>query len=176
MRPEVYELWKSVSGLEEKYEVSNFGRIKNKRTGRVRKTPTGKRGYPVFSAKREDGKFLLITVHSCVAKAFLPNPNNLPQVNHIDGNKENNFLTNLEWCTAQENNLHARKMGLHKSDGDKPVLQKDDFGNVIAIYKSISEASRKTKIARCNIGAVIHGYNYNGHKQIRAGGYRWEFE
>jgi len=63
----------------------------------------------------EDGKTKSRYVHRIVAEAFIPNPNNLPQINHIDGDSHNNNVENLEWCTAQENQNHAYTTGLHKS-------------------------------------------------------------
>jgi hypothetical protein len=164
------ELWGTIPGLDGLYEASNLGRIRNAKTRYIRSTPTGKRGYPVFTTRGR-----LITVHRCVALVFLPNPDNLPQVNHINGNKEDNRVENLEWCTARDNMIHARLTGLHKSDGDKPVLQIKD-GQVVAWYKSISEASRQTGINRANIGSAIYKRVYNGHHCRKAGGYEWKFE
>ena len=166
------EVWKDIPipGLAGRYEVSNLGRIRNAKNKRLRATPIGKRGYPVFSIRGR-----LITVHRCVASAFLPNPENLPQVNHIDGDKSNNNAINLEWCTAKDNNLHARRTGLHKSDGDKPVIQMLN-GEVIARFKSAAEAGRATGINRSSIGRVIHKYVYKGHHSLRAGGYEWTFD
>lgn len=122
---DIEEIWKPISFLENKYEVSNMGRIRHSKTKRVRKLYKGKRGYLVFSCMI-NGKRKLVNVHKCVAIEFIPNPNNLPQVNHIDGNKSNPRMDNLEWVTASENNLHARRTGLHTSDGDKPVIQIKD--------------------------------------------------
>ena len=164
------EVWKPIPGLEGRYDVSNCGRIRNAKTCRVRKTPNGKRGYPVFSIRGG-----LVLVHRCVAKAFIPNPENYDQVNHKDGNKQNNTVDNLEWCNARQNVLHARKMGLKKSDGDKPVLQILN-GKVVSEYKSVSEASRKTNISRSGIGNAIYKRCYNGHHFLRAGGYEWRFK
>jgi hypothetical protein len=163
------EEWRQIPDLAS-YEASNTGLIRNAKTKRLRKTPVGKRGYPVFSTRGH-----LFTAHRCVAKAFLPNPRQLPTVNHIDGNKENNCVENLEWCSQRDNNLHARKTGLHKSDGDKSVIQLED-GAPVATFQSVSEASRATGINRGNIGSAIYHRAYNGHHYTKAGGYEWKFK
>lgn len=107
-------------------------------------------------------------VHRLVAQAFIPNPENKPFVNHIDGNKLNNHVSNLEWCTAQENNLHARQTGLHKqavghkinyqSDAskrkalanlkDKSKLTPDDVRYVRRVFKSRSKEFSATALAK----------------------------
>lgn len=171
------EIWKPVKGFEDRYKVSNLGHIYSNKNERLLKTPPGKRGYPVVNLMVDNKKARLCTVHRLVAEAFIPNPDNKPEVNHIDGNRCNNNVSNLEWCTLRENNLHARRTGLHKSDGDKPVIQKDMDGNFIARYKSFSEASRQTGVPRCDIGFVANkrktakGYTYKS-----AGGFKWEYE
>ena len=104
-----------------------------------------------------------------LARTFIDNPENKPQVNHIDGNKENYALDNLEWCTSKENMMHAREHGLHVSDGDKRTAQLTMNGDIVAVFKSASEASRSTGIQRCNISSVARGNTRNKS----AGGYRW---
>ena len=162
-------VWKTIAGFPN-YEISNHLEVRNKTTGQQRKFSNGKRGYLVISLFH-DGKMYLKPVHRLVAEAFIPNPEGKPQVNHIDGNKLNNNIDNLEWVTSKENLLHARRTGLHTSDGDIPVKQLDMDGNIIAVYKSMSEASRKTGANRSAIGKVVR-------KETRyktAGGYRWEY-
>ena len=107
-------------------------------------------------------------VHRLVAQAFIPNPENKPFVNHIDGNKLNNHVSNLEWCTVQENNLHARQTGLHKqavghkinyqSDAskrkalanlkDKSKLTPDDVRYARRVFKSRSKEFSATALAK----------------------------
>ena len=173
---EIGEEWRKIKFLNNKYEVSSLGRIRNTLTGAIRKTPVGKRGYPVFSCNI-NGKNKLVTVHKCVAMEFILNskPNNKIQVNHIDGNKTNNCVENLEWVTCFENSMHARLTGLHKSDGDKAVLQIKN-GEIIQEYKSASEASRKTGVGRANICNVCNKRVSNGKHCITAGGYIWRWK
>ena len=160
------EIWQKVSFLENKYEVSNRGKIRNAKTKRLLKLSQSKRGYLVFSCN-VNGKHKLVNVHKCVAMEFIPN--------HMDGNKMNPDVNNLEWVSARDNILHARKTGLHISDGDKPVLQIKD-GEVINEFKSASEASRVTGIKRCNICNVCRNYCWNGHHCKTAGGFKWKWK
>lgn len=161
--------WKTISEFPD-YEMNVNGEVRHKQRKLIRKISIGKRGYPVISI-RKNGKFYLRTIHILLGRTFIPNPNNLPTINHIDGNKLNYSIENLEWCSYKDNMLHARKMGLHVSDGDKQVSAYKN-GIKIATYKSASEASRQTGIKRCNISSVARGNT----RQKTAGGYVWKYE
>lgn len=167
---EIDKEWKTIEEFPQ-YEISNNGHIRHKITGYIRKPSPSKRGYPVVSMCK-DGHYYLRTIHTLLAKAFIPNPENKPQINHIDGNKWNNDLSNLEWVTPYENIMHARTTGLHTSDGNIPINQYDLDGNFIACYRSISEASRQTGANRCAIGLVAR--EKPRHKT--AGGYIWKYD
>ena len=102
------------------YQVSNFGRLKNKKTNNILKLrPINKKGYlgTVVTLGNKKLKKMII-IHRAVAECFIPNPNNYPQVNHINGIKSDNSYLNLEWCTAQQNVKHAMKNNLLKTKGE----------------------------------------------------------
>lgn len=108
------EIWKDVPGYEGQYQVSNYGRVKSLgrvtelNGGRQRKEPelimkyTKRSGYPTLILRRS-GDRKSAQIHRLVAQAFIPNPGNLPVVNHLDYDRENNRVDNLEWCTQKEN-------------------------------------------------------------------------
>lgn len=113
------EIWKELVGNREIYLISNLGNVKTKgRNGshyfiksHYLKIYTKENGYQrVILSLDERGKYYY--VHRLVAELFIPNPDNLPCVNHKDGNKSNNFVDNLEWCTRSENEKHAWRIGL----------------------------------------------------------------
>ena len=117
------EIWKQIEGYEGIYEVSNFGRVKRLLItlhSRFYKEKiltncfNNRTGY-CFVALRKNDKDKNYSVHRLVAQAFIPNPSNLSDVNHIDGNKLNNNIDNLEWCTRSQNLKHALQIGLIKS-------------------------------------------------------------
>lgn len=156
-------------------------------------TVTDLRGIPLKQYKekngymrvwvRQDGHRKKMSVHRLVAIAFIPNPENKPCVNHIDGNKNNNNVNNLEWCTFSENETHSHvSLGKtikrehiealvagHTEKVRTPVVQKSLDGNEIATYKSMADAQRETKISQGNISMCCN------NKRKTAGGYKWSF-
>lgn len=105
---------KPVVGYEEYFSVTKDGKIYSHRSNKFLKQTTTKTGYLTVSSRigGRNGKAILIRVHRAVAEAFIPNPYDKPFVNHIDCNKKNNNVNNLEWCTAKENVRHAEDNGL----------------------------------------------------------------
>jgi hypothetical protein len=176
----IEEIWKPVVGYETYYEVSNIGNIKSlQRT--VKRVRYGKEyitilpehlmsqwinkdGYKKVSLRVNKTR-KIVSVHRLVASAFIPNPNNLPQVNHIDENKANNSVDNLEWCTPLENSLHGtciERIGKASSKTphvwlQKPVIQCDLHGITIAEFNSIEEAANITGISRSGIQSCCKG-------------------
>lgn len=161
------ESYKSVFG---KYEVSNNGNVRNSKTGRVLSQQTDKCGYRVVCLC-ENNKRHMIKVHRLVAQAFIPNDDNKPQIDHIDGNKENNVSTNLRWATPKENinNPITRPRHLAKI---KPPVQKRIAVVCVdtnKVYGGLREAERDTNVPHSSIAACCKG------KWESAGGYRWRF-
>lgn len=145
---ETAEVWAKIPGFEQ-YEISNKGSIKKT----IIRTITNKRGgdYPkveLYGSKSngnepEKKKFLL---HRLIAMAFIENPNNLPYVNHKDGDRSNFSIDNLEWCTASENSKHAYDTGLNipdKTHQNKMVVQVDTSLNIVKIWNGIKELQAK---------------------------------
>ena len=166
------EIWKDIEGYEGLYQVSNLGRVKSLartvtyRNGKVHhyaETTLSqckqKKGYlKVYLTKGETHRNVF--VHRLVANAFVPNHNNLDQINHIDENPQNNCADNLEWCDCQYNVDYSLS---------KPVCQCDMGGEIVAVWNSIIEASRATNIPDTNIGNCCKG------KYKQAGGYVWKY-
>ena len=106
------EEWRDVEGYDGDYKVSNFGRVKSLKRGKVKILKPMLQGDYIYVYLCKDGKETSITIHRLVAKAFVPNPEGKPEVNHIDGNKLNNCAENFEWTTHSENLRHAIDTGL----------------------------------------------------------------
>lgn len=172
------EIWKDIPGFKNQYQVSNLGRVKSlpKKTNNqfsmvetILKPTKQKNGYYLVNI---GGKVTF--VHRLVAITFLKNKNNLPQVNHIDGNKENNRVENLEWCSASYNIKHAYKKGLKVSIGNhlkKKINQYDKKGNFIKEWESTKDVERVLKIKHSAISrCCMKKPHYNS-----AGGYIWRF-
>lgn len=162
---EIQEIWKPVKNYENLYEVSNLGKIRS--VDRNITTTNGTirclRGKPVACTPARSGYVFVMlykdsvpkrySVHRVVAETFLPNPENLPQVNHIDEDRANNCVYNLEWCTQSEN-IKSRK-----NKGEKKVLQYDKDGHFIKEWNSIVKISEELGIKYTTIqSAVSHNH------------------
>lgn len=177
--------WRAIEGYEGYYEVSNTGEVRSVNRiipdkklgtkylkGKIMKLSENKdkkrggQGYLVVNL-RKNHTSTVIQVHRLVANAFIENPNNLPTVNHKDGNKHNNSMDNLEWVTYAENNIHALESELRHPRGCRIAMINSD-GVIINEFKSVSEASRETGIGIVAISRCVNG-------RIRtAGGFTWK--
>ena len=162
------EVFKWVKGYEGYYEVSNKGRVRStsyKGTRILRPSKT-KRGYlnVVFCVNQVKVHKL---VHRLVAEAFLVNPNNLEQVNHISGNKEDNSVENLEWCTQEYNNIHAYNTNLLSRYEDRPEakLTKEKVLQIPELIKqgaTTDDLKNIFKVSRRCIDNIFEGKNWTG--------------
>lgn len=171
------EIWRDIAGYEGCYQVSNIGRVRsldryvftvgnpNKKRrihGKIlnlsRRMSNGEPGY-LYVNLSKNGDDKLYTVHRLVAEAFIPNPDNLPCINHKDEDKSNNRVSNLEWCTIKYNNNYgtARKRSSIKMM--RAVLKFDLDGNIIKRYDSLSIAAKEENIEKGNIANVCVGRN-----------------
>ena len=175
--------WKKIPGFGDKYSVSTSGSVRNDVTGKVLKNTLMNDGYLCVHLSYQNHA-RMIMVHRLVAEAFLPNPNNLPVVNHIDGDKRNPTIDNLEWVTFSDNSKHAYRVGLsHVSEKCKKAVSKIvaengarttrkavcriDADGVITVYKGVREAARANNIPRQSISRACMNPEYT------AGGYKW---
>lgn len=172
------EIWKDIEGYEGLYQVSNMGRVRSLRKNIILKKSITNRGYErvvLFIGNKPKG----FTVHRLVAMAFIPNPDNLPQVNHKDENKTNNCAGNLEWCTQEYNhnygtiNIRISQKQLNDKNKSKVVLQYTLDGTFIKEWKSTRDVKRNlgfthTRISECcrNIRKTAYGYIWKYKKEI----------
>ncbi len=168
------EIWKAIKGYEGYYEISNYGRVKslqnrqyNFKTQQVEiikrekilKSSKVKRGYYAISLVK-NGESKSFYIHRLIAIAFIKNEFNKPVINHIDENKENNNIDNLEWCTQKEN---IQKYGNIK------IKQYDKKGNLIKIWNGLNETARKLNLQASKICLCCQG------KRKSTGGYVWRY-
>ena len=164
------EEWRDIKGYEGLYQVSNLGRVRSLNCrghkgciGILTPRLDGK-GYEMVALYKE-GKARNTKVHRLVAQAFIPNPNNYPQVNHKDEDKTNNNVDNLEWCTNEYNhNYGTRNERVAKSLSKKVICITTG-----EIFNSMREACRKYDINTGRMTECCQG------KRKTAGGYKWEY-
>ena len=159
------ETWKEIAGYEGLYEVSNLGRVKSLNynhtgTENILKPKKTHRGY-LRVGLYKDGHTKQLFVHRIVAKAFIPNPNNLETVNHKDEVKTNNVASNLEWMTKGDNVIYSKARKVQMFD--------KKTGELLATFPSACEAGRVTGIQNSNISECCRG------KRKSAGGYIWRY-
>lgn len=162
--------WKKIfyNELETYYSVSTDGQVRNDITGRILKQQS-KNEYKRVAISLGHGQMKNCFVHRLVAEAFIPNLENKDLVNHKDGNRANNNVTNLEWCTASENALHAHKNGLVGAQKKRPVRQFNLNGEWMMDFESATEAARQ---CGCQQGKITEAC---GGTRRTAGNYQWRY-
>lgn len=187
----IEEIWKDVVGYEGLYQVSNLGRVKSLDRYTVRRYKGGKtheqlyKGILLKNIIDSDGYFIvslrknktakLKKVHRLVCEAFISNPENKPQVNHIDGNKQNNKLDNLEYCNASENQIHSIKfLGYRQSKETIEKRAKKQCKKVLCVElnKMFDSAKEASLWLGLNDHAITHYINGQGKT---CGGYTWRY-
>lgn len=174
------EIWKDVKGYEGKYQISNFGNVKSLNYNNMKKEKLlsfWKSKY-LYVNLYKNNKGKSFQVHRLVAEAFIPNPDNLPEVNHKDEDKLNNNVSNLEWCTTKYNcNYGTRNSRLynktsfrkgHKPKSCKEVEKYSLDGVLLDTYPSIQEAGRKNNFSASSIYRCCEG-------KIKCRNYIWKY-
>lgn len=179
---EINEIWKPVVGWEGLYECSNMGRVKSVDRyvphrydgefqfikGTIRKTKYNNGGYEIITLSK-DGKEKTCLVHRLVAQAFIPNPNNLPEINHRDENTKNNCVDNLEWCNREYNLYYGTGIRRRAEKIMVPVIQYTKDGMLIKKWDSMQEVMKELGINRGNISNCCSG------RCKSVGGYKWKY-
>lgn len=174
----MYKQWKQIVDFP-KYEVSNYGEIRHIATGYIKSQRKDLFGYMVVALSIANKKVKLVKVHRLVAQAFIPNPDNKPQVNHIDGDKTNNCIENLEWATAKENIQHCYRVlgykGSHygklgKDNEQARIVLQIKNNQIIAEFYGLREAAESVNKGCSHIGECCLG------RRKSAYGYKWKYK
>lgn len=182
------EIWKDIKGYEGRYQVSNYGNVKSLNHNRTVKEQLLKQNIDKHSYHKIHlwlyGKPKWFLIHRLVAEAFIPNPDNLPCINHKDENKHNNHVDNLEWCTYEYNNEYGtrvkriRETQLNDPNKSMKVYQYTLDGKFVKEWESTKECGRNG-FNQCNVVSCCRGGRFYKGKWINITqhkGYRWSYE
>ena len=160
------EIWKDIPNFESHYQVSNFGNIRSIKNGKIRilKPTFNHEGYPMITLCKNNKK-KNYKMQRFIANAFIPNPENKPATNHINGIKSDIRAVNLEWCTNKENIVHAFRIGLmHNSIGENSNFAKLNEFQVRVIRKCVDltrfELAKIFNISADNIWRIKRNYTW----------------
>lgn len=163
------EIWKDIKEYEGLYQVSNLGRVKRVTTGRILKGRKNKAGYLLVGLCKSSVSSTK-TLHRLVAQAFIPNPENKPEVNHIDENKTNNMVFNLEWMTTKENINHGTRNERASKTKNIPIIAINLKTGESTDFCSGKECARQLGLHHSHITDVIKG------KRRQTGGYTFKYK
>lgn len=147
---------RDIKGYEGKYMISDDGQVWSNYKKGFLKPYERPDGYLCVNLYK-NGKPTGFSIHRLIAQAFIPNPNDLPIINHKDENKHNNCVDNLEWCNYSYNNSYGNRKNKIQQKIGRKTYQYDLDGNLIAVWPSQQEASRQLNISSGNINYVIRG-------------------
>lgn len=187
------EIWRDIDGFEN-YQISNLGRIKSKerivsnscrayvKKEEILKTHIMKSGYLAIVLRDKEQKKHLLKIHRLIAEIFIPNPNNYTQVNHIDGDKTNCDIENLEWSTPQQNTRHAMKNGLRRRYTGRNVQKiyqiNAETKEVEKVHETFADAARS--IGNNSVGSIygacLDKRDYRGYFWIRESDFTKDWE
>ncbi len=162
------EQWRDISGYEGIYQVSDAGRIKSVRTGQLRSLVKDKDGYLQLKLHK-NGVQETHKVHRLVARAFIPNLEKLPLINHKNEDKRDNRVDNLEWCTKEYNNFYGVGSDRYVGRRKEVIRMNPHDDSDVATYASICAAAEACGVLACSISQCCSG------KLQTAGGYVWKY-
>lgn len=162
------EEWKDIKGYEGLYQVSNLGRVKSLKRGSIRFGTLTHENYLRLKLYK-DGTYKNKNVHRLVAETFIPNPENKPTVNHIDEDKTNNMVSNLEWATIKENLNHGTRNIRASISKQKKIKAINIANGEYNVYNSLGECIKQLGISQTQF------YRYNNGKRKHVGGYVFEY-
>lgn len=159
------EIWKDIEGYEGVYQVSNFGRVKRVETNRILKGRKDSKGYLMANLSK-NSIVSNKTIHRLVAQAFIPNPENKQDINHIDEDKTNNNVNNLEWSTRKENCNH----GTRNERISIPIIATNLKTGESREFYGTNECARRLGLYQQNITSVLKG------RRKHTGGYTFKYK
>lgn len=163
------EIWKDIKDYEGLYQVSNLGRVKRVATGKVLKGYKDTCGYLLVALSKNNIRSSK-KIHRLVAQAFLPNPENKPQVNHIDEIKTNNIVDNLEWMTAKENTNHGTRNERSSRKQSIPIIATNIKTGEFREFYGSCECARQLGLNQSHITNVLKG------RRNQTGGYTFKYK